>query len=416
MLRRGLLAGTAAVLLLAGSASQAAEITPRPPHLRPTDLTSEESGLWYMADKAENLAKASGERDDDAKLATYVRSVECKVAPEYCDDLRIYVLDRPFFNAETAPNGYVEVWTGALLRVRNESELAFLLGHETTHFAMNHVLAEQQAMRRRMNEAMVLSLALAVGGAAAGYSSGNVQSANDIMNATGQLVNVVYLAEIASFYNFSREEESEADRQGFGRALAAGYDPISGHDLWWRMVNEIKHSEFDKVRKRPASSGIFDTHPLDEDRMDALGAMATASGKHGEPGLEAYRAAIRPHLGGLLRDDLRRRDYGETIYIIDQKLADGGDEGVLNYFRGECFRLRRGKDDAPQALSAYEAAAAFLDAPAETWREIGALYQQQHNAAKSSAAYHAYLDHAPAAQDRWLVEAILKKLDAQGVT
>jgi predicted Zn-dependent protease len=406
----------ALILTLAASTASGADLAPRPPHLRPTDLSSEESGIWYTSEKAEAAARASGELDSDVELTAYVKSIECKVAPEYCDDLRVYVFDRPFMQALTAPNGYVEVWTGLLLRAHDEAEVAFVLGHETSHFAMNHSLQRQKELRRRMNEALVISLALAAGGAAAGYSSGSVQAMNNVMDATQQLVNVVYLGEMAGFFGFNREQESEADRLGFERLLAAHYDPMAGHDMWARLIEEARHSEFEKTRKRRATSGIFDTHPLDEDRMDALATSAKASGREGDGGQAALRAAIRPHLAAFIRDDLRRRDYGETLYILDQKLADGGDEGVLNYFRGECFRLRRGKDDGDQALAAYEKATAYADAPAETWREVGAIYQQRHDVAKSASAYRAYLDRAPTAQDRWLVDAILKKLDTLGAT
>ena len=100
------------------SAPALAEGPQRPPHLRPLDPASEEAGMWEVSDKAEARAKASGDLDPDPVLTAYVKQVQCKVAPEYCDEIRIYVMDRPYFNADTAPNGYIEVWTGALLRAR----------------------------------------------------------------------------------------------------------------------------------------------------------------------------------------------------------------------------------------------------------------------------------------------------------
>lgn len=367
------------------------EAAPRPPHMRPPDLTSDEAGLWYASDKAEQTAKASGDLDTDPALTGYVKEVECKVAPEYCDEMRVYVMDRPFFNAMSAPNGYVEVWTGALLRSRNEAELAFVLGHETTHYASNHSIEAKRALKERMDAVLPIGLLAApfVG---------------------GLVLNIGYLGAVAGFQHFSRDQEMAADRGGFDRIVAAGYDPSAAASIWQDLIDEQNHSAFDKVRQQHARAGLFDDHPLEGARLDALSALARGKPSN-DLGRERYRAAIRPHLAGFLRDDLRRRDYGETLVIIDRLDADGGDRGVLGYFRGECFRLRRADGDAAKAIEAYESASTAADAPVEVWRELGDAYQQQNQPAKARAAYHAYLDHAPAAQDRWLVEEALHKLD-----
>jgi len=149
---------------------------------------------------------------------------------------------------------------------------------------------------------------------------------------------------------------------------------------------------------------------LDGERLTLL-ATAAKGKPAGDLGVDRYRAAIRPHLAAFLRNDLLRRDFGETLAIIDRLMADGGDAGVLGFYRGECFRLRRGAGDAEQATKAYEAATGATDAPAETWRELGDLYVRQHDASKARAAYRTYLERAPDAEDKWLVESQLKKLD-----
>ncbi|HWA60903.1 MAG TPA: M48 family metalloprotease [Caulobacteraceae bacterium] len=383
--------GLAALSLL--SATTAAASTPRAPHEHPPDPASDEAGIWYASDKAEAEARLSGDLDKDPALTAYVKQVECKVAPEYCDEMRVYVLDRPFFNAMTAPNGYIEVWTGALLRARNEAELAFILGHETSHYALNHSIEAARALKSRLNAVLPIGLLAApfVG---------------------GLVLNIGYLGAVASFEHYSREQEMEADRGGFDRMTRAGYDPSATVDIWRGLIDEQAQSAFEKVRQQHARAGLFDDHPLDGVRMEAMAALVKDHGK-GDLGADRYRAAIRPHLPALLRDDLRRRDYGETLFIIDRLMAGGADAGVLGYFKGECYRLRRGDGDAAKAVAAYETASTAPDAPPELWRDLGALYQQQHAADKARAAYHAYLDRAPAASDRWLVEGALKTLDAR---
>lgn len=252
MKRRTSLTALAIALSLASVADGQ---TPRPPHQRPTDLKSEEGGLWYASDKAETQARASGDLDSDPQLNAYVKRVECKVAPEYCDEVRIYILDRPFFNAMAAPNGYIELWSGTLLRARDEAELAFVLAHETTHYAYNHGLAARRALKERMEAVLPIGILAAP--------------------FVGALVlDLGYLGAVAGFEHYSREQEMAADRGGFDRIVSAGYDPSAAPAIWQALIDEQAHSAFEKVRQQHARAGLFDDHPLEGDRLNALSLLA----------------------------------------------------------------------------------------------------------------------------------------------
>ena len=95
---------------------------------------SDEDELWYAMERAERELQHHPLLVKDEALNAYVRGVACKVAGDYCPDLRVYIVDLPWFNASMAPNGMMLVWTGALLRFQDESELALVLGHEFAHF------------------------------------------------------------------------------------------------------------------------------------------------------------------------------------------------------------------------------------------------------------------------------------------
>lgn len=394
-----------AVLLSAGPAGA----EPRPAGLRP-DPTSVEGGLWGLFDKAEQQAKAKAELNADSALNAYVRAVGCKVAEEHCADLRIYVMDRPFFNASMAPNGYSEVWSGLLLRVEDEAQLAFVLGHEFSHFAENHSIEAHQAQKSRANAALALSVGIAVLGAAAAYSAGTPQDAQTIIDATGNLIDVVYLGMIASYFAFSREHESEADRLGLGRISEIGYSAEAGAGIWRAMQAEAAVSDFPRVRKSEGKASIFNSHPLSAARVSALSAQAQTLPKGGESGRARHRAAIRPHLARWLRDDLRRRDFGQTLHLLDRLARDGEDLGVINFYRGEGYRLRRGDGDLARAREAYLAAVAHADAPPAAWRELGDIRRRDKDAAGARAAYEGYLAKAPQAEDAWLVKDALNSL------
>jgi predicted Zn-dependent protease len=180
--------------------------------------------------------------------------------------------------------------------------------------------------------------------------------------------------------------------------------------MWRNQIAEAAASDFPRVRSRGARANIFNTHPIETERAAALEDLAAKAGKTGDLGRERYRAAIRPHLADWLKDDLTRRDFGQTLHIIDRLAATGDDLGVLEFYRGETYRRRRNDGDLEKALAAYLAASKAPDAPVAVWRELGDMQVKTGAGDGARLAYETYLANAPEAQDRWIVEAALKKL------
>lgn len=401
-----------AALLAASLCAQPALATEmaamRPANLQPAPNT-DEAGMWYEASRAETSLRGSADVIADPALNTYVRGVMCRVATEYCGELRLYLLARPTFNASMAPNGYAEVWSGLLLRATNEAELAYSLGHEAGHFGMNHTIERFRAYKNQQNARLALQIGLLIVGAAVAVNTGSASVANDVMNTTGRLMDLTYLASIAAYFSFSREQELSADAAGFQRMTAAGYDPHAPAAMWRERLSETQASDFPRVRSAESRISIFNSHPVTADRAAALDRLAEGR-PAGEVGRERYRAAIRPFLAAWLRDDLRRRDFGQTLHVIDGLAASGEDLGVLSFFRGECYRLRRADGDDALAIAAYTEAGRHADAPADAWRALGDLHARLQHVAEAREAYETYLRRAPAAEDRWLVESSLRRL------
>lgn len=391
-LRAALLTGAVAAVLVA----QPAIAQQRSPGLAP-ELDTAEGGLWSASETAERRARQSPELNADPALNAYVKSVACGIAPEYCDDVRIYVMDRPAFNAQMAPNGYMEVWSGLLLRAETEAELAFVLGHEIGHFAENHSIEQWNALKTRMGVAMAIG---AVAGVAGAYYAVDLSA----------LGNLAYLGTIAATFNYSRGQETEADRLGFERMVAAGYAAPSAAALWRSRQAESKASSFPSVRREDAAGSIFRTHPITAERIAALDALAAPRGDGGRTERQAYRAAVRPHLAAWLADDLRRRDFDGGLVLTERLERDGLDLGVLGFHRGQIFRQRRGDGDQERARDAYRAASRYEDAPVAVWRELGDLEARLGDPNAARAAYRTYLERATTADDRWIVEDSLNGL------
>ena len=80
---------------------------------------STEANLWMVMDRVETQLEASGQVVGDPALDAYLVALVCRLEPERCRNIRIYVVDVPHFNASMAPNGVMQVWTGLLLRTDN---------------------------------------------------------------------------------------------------------------------------------------------------------------------------------------------------------------------------------------------------------------------------------------------------------
>ena len=103
-------------------------------------IDTTEASIWMIMKKAEQSLATSGRVIPDQSLQQYVKQTTCDTSPAYCNDIRVYVVRQPGFNASMAPNGFMSVWSGLLLRVRNEAQLATILGHEVGHYKRRHSL------------------------------------------------------------------------------------------------------------------------------------------------------------------------------------------------------------------------------------------------------------------------------------
>lgn len=374
--------------LAAAPAALAEDVDSARPGQRPP-AGSDEDELWYAMERAERELQQHPLLVRDEALNAYVRGVACQVAGDYCPDLRVYIVEQPWFNASMAPNGMMVVWTGALLRFQDEAELALVLGHEFAHFRQRHSLAQWRRAKR--TSALLGSFGLLAWGTGVG--------------AAGQVAGL--LGE-ASMYQFSRDAEREADRLGFAATLARGYDPAAGGRLWGRMVEE------EAARKYGKPIPVFASHPKTSERLADVRAAAEASGTDtGETGRDAYRAAVQPFLESWLEDELSRRMYDTSVQVIGRlrTLCDPGVQGRYTFFLAEAHRRRGKEGDAAQAATLYAEAIALPDAPAAAFREHGLALRAAGQPAAAAAALQRYLELAPEAEDAAFVRHYLTELE-----
>jgi beta-barrel assembly-enhancing protease len=363
------------------------------PGFKPVD--KDEVGIWYQMAKVEEDLKNSNFIIRDTPLNTYINNLVCSLSEGFCSDSRIYILRTPYFNASMAPNGMMQVWTGLLLRMHSEAQLASVLGHEMGHYLRRHSIKQWRSARDKLGLYSFLALPLAV--------------------ATGGIGNAVAeLALIASIYGFSREFEREADAFGVQLMDKHGFDPREASKVWGQLIAERDETFKARKTKKPAEPILFATHPAPKDRLvelasfgDDMAKQAMLDGKKYDLGEDRFREIMRPWRAQFMSDQVKLNDFGATGYLIDNLMGSGWD-GELTYFKGEIFRLRGEAGDMDQAITHYQKATGFPDALPETHRGLGYALLKQGKTDAGKAALQQYLILKPTAVDRAMIEFNLK--------
>jgi predicted Zn-dependent protease len=390
--RRSLLAGAGA--LAAGSLTGIAQaridsklmVPLIGPRFKPTD--EDEQGLWQQMDRVEEEVAGSNLVMKDGGIDSYVRDLIGKVGGPAAKDMRIYVLGIPDFNAMMFPSGFAVVFSGLLLRMRNEAQLAGVIAHESGHFLRRHMIRQWRDMRRKTDIFAVASMAAGLGGAGAGVY-------------LGDFVGLAQLGTILSLFRYNRELEAEADAMGARLISDAGYDPIAMSQTWEQLIGELEMSAHYRAKRRHRGYSLFATHPADESRMADLKIDADElrlPGKAYDSGRERYLAAIGPIRQTLLDDQVKLNDPGASQYVLET-LAEDGWNGLLRFYEGEVWRLRNRPGDQQRAAQSYSIAVAYPDAPPEAWRWHGLSLIKEGRQSEGKAALARYLSMTPNAVD-----------------
>ncbi|MCK5804322.1 MAG: M48 family metallopeptidase [Lentisphaeria bacterium] len=168
-------------------------------------------------------------------------------------------------NAFCLPGGKIAVYEGLFDFLRNDAELAAVVGHEIAH-----------ATARHGGERMTQALAVNLGTAALLYATsgqGAEQQQRWLLAYTG-------ISNLGVILPYSRVHEYAADRIGLIYMARAGYDPRAAVNFWTSFAAG--------KGKQSAISEFLSTHPLGEKRIAKLK-------EHMGQALAEYRKAPKRH-------------------------------------------------------------------------------------------------------------------------
>jgi predicted Zn-dependent protease len=255
--------------------------------------------------------RAAGGYLEDPEVNDYLNELGHRLVaaiPEGRQEFEFFAVGDPTVNAFALPGGYIGVNTGLILLTQTESELASVLAHEITHVTQRHMA---RAMAKEKNQWMYLlaGLALAIAASRSGSSSSG--------QATSAAIASAQALAIQSQINFTRENEYEADRIGFQRLEAAGYDVYAMATLMDRLQKASRFTDGN-------APSYLRSHPVTHERIAEAQSRA-----YGKPyrqvadSLEFHlvRALLRSYAGtpkeavAYFRGSLADRKYNSEVAV-----------------------------------------------------------------------------------------------------
>ena len=179
---------------------------------------------------------------DQSPYYPILRSVGARIssaAEPHWWPMNLVVVKGTSANAFSVPGGWVYVNEALLRNAENEAELASVVGHETGHIVLGHVM-------NRVRQAQNLNIAF-------GIASLFIHTAG-----AANTFNVAEMLASYEFLNFDRQQEYQADHEGVILASRAGYNP-------WGMI-----WFFQKLEKLYGDTGFeqyVQDHPSTKDRI-----------------------------------------------------------------------------------------------------------------------------------------------------
>lgn len=200
------------------------------------------------------LVKSQMPLVDDPEVKNYVTGIVQRLLdniPQQPYTFEVNVLMAKPINAFAAPGGFIFVFTGLILAMDNESQLAGVLAHELAHVTQRHI-----ALRIERGQIIgLLSTILALGGMFLGGSGKGATAVGAL--AAGQ----------SAMLNYSRIDEADADHVGLSYLLASGYRP------------QGMYESFENIRNKSWAGSIpqyLSTHPDIQERIKDISARVQA--------------------------------------------------------------------------------------------------------------------------------------------
>lgn len=159
-------------------------------------------------------------------------------------EYQLHIVNDPAINAFALPGGHIIINTGLIEKTQKPEELLGVIAHEMAH------INERHTMKKIMHDVSTKVFLLLLGA-----------DPNFVVST---------LAQQANFFaarSYSRDAEDEADAHGFTYLTRANINPVGLEDFF-KILQDEENAIIDNT-----VFGWLSTHPLTEDRIDAMDEM-----------------------------------------------------------------------------------------------------------------------------------------------
>lgn len=223
----------------------------------------------------------------ESLMRDYTRPIY-KAAGLQQQNIQVVLIGDDSFNAFVADGKRIFINTGTLKKSDTPNEIIGVLAHETGHIAGGHLARMRQQMETAQTAAIVATL-LAVGGVAAGASSGT-----NMGNAAAGAMMLPQDMARRSLLAYQRSEEQAADRSAVSY-LTATKQSARG------MLSTMQRLQNDQIFISQRVDPYVLSHPLASERSAALTEIAQKSpyfNAKDSPELQARHDMMRAKLVG----------------------------------------------------------------------------------------------------------------------
>ncbi|HWZ44563.1 MAG TPA: M48 family metalloprotease [Candidatus Saccharimonadales bacterium] len=294
--------------------------------------------LLEKVNQADKEFERKGLVFSEPEANAYLENIGAKLVPADLPEnvkWRFRILRDSSPNAFALPNGSIYVHSGLLALLRNEAQMAAILGHEITHVVNRHGYLENRSQRKKMVAINILAAAGGVGGGFGGIGG---------VAASGILGGLVPSVVAATIFGYSRELERDADVYGLHAMARNNYPPIE-----MTAVFEILKTGYE-VQLDKESRGLYADHPRLDDRIQYVNALLDSLPISGGPVVRAreYTKEMAP----VLRHDVPLEiltGRARTALAVARRLTDLFPESAEDAFlQGEAHRALGGRTPSPR--------------------------------------------------------------------
>ena len=313
------------LLLPLQSLAQAAGGNDLPDMGSPASSTLSLDDEYHIGLQVMRQLRDEGQIIEDPEATEYLQALGSRLVVQATGDslqrFSFFFVQDDAINAFALPGGFIGVNYGLVLATRNEAQLAGVLAHEIAHVTQRHIARRVRSQGRQSIATVAAILAAILVGAATGSSDAAL---GGVAMAQG--------AAMQQQINFTRANETEADRVGMGFLAAAGFDPYGMPDFFETIGRRYPVL----ASSRTAIPEILQSHPVATNRIAEARARAAQYKDLKQTPESVSYLLTRERLRVLATppEDNVRRYYAERREQQDQTIGERYGEALASYQSG----------------------------------------------------------------------------------